>query len=412
MKRLIAAISMAFAALTAAAATLSPIQLLNPTGSTSGQAILSTGSSTAPAWGNVSISSLTGILPVANGGTNAATASGTSLDNIAGFSGTGFLTRTGAGAYAFQSATNGITLGNLAQAGANTVLANATGSTANWAAFTMPSCSSSTSALQWTSGTGFSCYASSATTTAGLSQFASTTSAQLAGVLSDETGTGSAVFGTSPTIGTPTISGGTINNASVGATTPSTGAFTTLAASSTVSGTGFSNYLASPPAIGGTTAAAGSFTTLSSTGTFTPSQTSGIVGTTTSNNANTGSVGEYLNASGPQVSATSGVSVNGASQALTAGDWDAECVLTTVPAGTTTTSSIIVGLSTTSATLGAFGTSVQYPYAIAAGVAAIVSGPLVRLSLSAGATAYCVANVTFGVSTMQVNGFIRARRVR
>jgi hypothetical protein len=38
-----------------------------------------------------------------------------------------------------------------------------------------------------------------------------------------------------------------------------------LAASSTVSGTGFSTYLASPPAIGGTAAAAGTFTTLSGT---------------------------------------------------------------------------------------------------------------------------------------------------
>ena len=38
------------------------------------------------------------------------------------------------------------------------------------------------------------------------------------------------------------------------------GAFTTLSASSTVSGTGFSTYLASPPAIGGTAPAAGTFT--------------------------------------------------------------------------------------------------------------------------------------------------------
>jgi hypothetical protein len=53
-------------------------------------------------------------------------------------------------------------------------------------------------------------------------------------------------------------------NGTVGATTPSTGAFTTLSASSTVSGTGFSTYLASPPAIGGTAAAAGAFTTLTS----------------------------------------------------------------------------------------------------------------------------------------------------
>lgn len=53
----------------------------------------------------------------------------------------------------------------------------------------------------------------------------------------------------------------------IGATTASSGAFTTLSASSTVSGTGFSTYLASPPAIGGTTAAAGSFTTLSASST-------------------------------------------------------------------------------------------------------------------------------------------------
>ncbi len=46
----------------------------------------------------------------------------------------------------------------------------------------------------------------------------------------------------------------------------STGSFTTLAASSTVSGVGFSTYLASPPAIGGTAAAAGSFTTLAASG--------------------------------------------------------------------------------------------------------------------------------------------------
>lgn len=38
-----------------------------------------------------------------------------------------------------------------------------------------------------------------------LSQFAATTSAQLAGVLSDETGSGAAVFGTSPTISLPTL---------------------------------------------------------------------------------------------------------------------------------------------------------------------------------------------------------------
>ena len=66
-----------------------------------------------------------------------------------------------------------------------------------------------------------------------------------------------------------TLTGGTINGMTIGATTASTGAFTTLSASSTVSGTGFSTYLASPPAIGGTAAAAGTFTTLTTSSTIT-----------------------------------------------------------------------------------------------------------------------------------------------
>jgi hypothetical protein len=43
---------------------------------------------------------------------------------------------------------------------------------------------------------------------------------------------------TSPTINTATFAGGTVNNASIGATTPNTGAFTTLSASGQVSFTG------------------------------------------------------------------------------------------------------------------------------------------------------------------------------
>ena len=52
----------------------------------------------------------------------------------------------------------------------------------------------------------------------------------------------------------------------IGSGTANSGAFTTLSASSTVSGTGFSTYLASPPAIGGTTAASGRFSSLTNTG--------------------------------------------------------------------------------------------------------------------------------------------------
>lgn len=52
----------------------------------------------------------------------------------------------------------------------------------------------------------------------------------------------------------------------IGGTVAAAGSFTTLAASSTVSGAGFTTYFASPPAIGGTVAAAGSFTTLNASG--------------------------------------------------------------------------------------------------------------------------------------------------
>lgn len=63
---------------------------------------------------------------------------------------------------------------------------------------------------------------------------------------------------------------------SIGSTTPAAGAFTTLSASSTVSGTGFSTYLASPPAIGGTVAAAGKFTTMNLSSTLTMASGAGI----------------------------------------------------------------------------------------------------------------------------------------
>lgn len=58
---------------------------------------------------------------------------------------------------------------------------------------------------------------------------------------------------------------GNLNSVTVGVTTASDGAFTTLSASSTVSGTGFSTYLASPPAIGGTTPNTVNATTVTAT---------------------------------------------------------------------------------------------------------------------------------------------------
>lgn len=55
----------------------------------------------SPTYNNLTVQGIATLtahpLAVSSGGTNSATASGTALDNITGFSGTGFLTRTGAG---------------------------------------------------------------------------------------------------------------------------------------------------------------------------------------------------------------------------------------------------------------------------------------------------------------------------
>lgn len=134
MKRLIVSTLAALAAFAAQAATLVPVGLMNPAGSTAGQTIVSQGASVVPVWAKLTAANVTG----------------------------------------------------------------------------------------------------AAATASPLSQFASTTSAQLAGVISDETGSGALVFGTSPTITTPTITTPTIvgtatnNNAAAG----SVGEFVTATSSS------------------------------------------------------------------------------------------------------------------------------------------------------------------------------------
>lgn len=212
---------------------------INSTGSTITNATITGGS----------ISGISPPIPVASGGTNSATASGAALDNITGFASTGFMSRTGAGAYSFTGSTGSgnvvlatsptiasptvtgafnatglVTLADLATQAANTVLANATASSASPTAFAMPGCSAATNALTWTTSTGFTCNSAINAATLGGATFASP--------------------------------------GAIGSTTPNTGAFTTLSASGTVSGAGFSNYLAAPPAIGSTTPNTGAFTTL------------------------------------------------------------------------------------------------------------------------------------------------------
>ena len=130
----------------------------------------------------------------------------------------------------------------------------------------------------------------------------------------------SAVHATSGTLASVAVTGGTINNTPVGATTPNTGAFTTLnSTGGALNGT-----------LGATTPSTVAATTISATGSITPAQGPGIVGTTTNNNANTGSWGEYLTNATTGTSLTANTPANATSVSLTAGDWDVSGVLTYV----------------------------------------------------------------------------------
>ena len=353
MKRLTTLLFGLALSLAAGAATLAPVQLLNPAGSTSGQAIISTGPSTAPGWASVAVSSLAPI-------------------------------------------------------SANTVLGNATGSSAAPAALAVPSCSTSASALNWTSASGFSCNTAVNAATLGGATFAAP-----GGIGGTTPGAGAfTTLSASSTVSGTGFSTYLASPPAIGGTTPAGGAFTTLSASSTVSGTGFSTYLASPPAIGGTTAASGRFTTLTATSTITPSSTAGIVGTTTNDSANAGSFGEYQTATTTNTSMSTGAGTNLTQITLTAGDWDVSGNAYFHPAGSTTISGLVASISTTSATLGAIGSLIYLQSTFTTGSANYLPTPDVRISVATSTTVYLVGVANFGTSTMQGDGFIRARRVR
>lgn len=145
---------------------------------------------------NVSLTAgVTGTLPVANGGTGVTTSTGTGSNVL---STSPSLTTPSIGV-ATGTSFNSITGLSSTTPNANGTAAVGTGTTTARADHVHP-----------TTGLGL--------TASGLNQFAATTSAQLAGVISDETGSGSLVFGTSPTITTPTISGNaTFNSTTLGA---------------------------------------------------------------------------------------------------------------------------------------------------------------------------------------------------
>lgn len=73
----------------------------------------------------------------------------------------------------------------------------------------------------------------------GVATFLATpTSANLASAVTNETGSGALVFGTAPTLSNPVITGGSIDNTPIGASTKSTGAFSSVSGGTTPATTG------------------------------------------------------------------------------------------------------------------------------------------------------------------------------
>lgn len=166
-------------------------------------------------------------------------------------------------------------------------------------------------------------------------------------------------------------------------------------------------------AIGATTRSSGAFTTLSATGTFTPAQTSGIVGTTTNNSASAGSVGEFVSASvasGSAVSLTSVTAKTVTSISLTAGDWDVWGNWESVTGGTTVVAAVICGLSTTTNTLVDPYTETFTPST--AGITPGVQAVCQRFLVATTTTVFLIAWAAFSTSTLSAYGNIYARRRR
>lgn len=162
---------------------------------------------------------------------------------------------------------------------ANKVLGNGTASTAAPQQLAVGSCSTSSSALIWTTSTGFGCNTSINAATLGSATFANP----------------GAIGGGTPAAGAfTTISAtGQITSTLVTGTAPFSVASTTNVANlnaSTLSGATF----ASPGAIGSTAASTGLFTTIGASGLISPTSTVGIKGTIGADSPAAGSVGEVF----------------------------------------------------------------------------------------------------------------------
>ncbi len=194
-----------------------------------GSALISGGIGVAPSYGKIGLTThVSGTLPVANGGTGI-----TSLGaGVATFLGTpssanlaaAVTNETGTGALVFATSPTLTTPNIGAATGTSAVLTGAAGvltraaatqdgvelvgragGTGSFKVSLTPTTLSASRTITLADGNTTLQAGTMAVTGTALSQFAATTSSQLAGVISDETGSGALVFATSPTLVTPAL---------------------------------------------------------------------------------------------------------------------------------------------------------------------------------------------------------------
>jgi hypothetical protein len=218
-----------------------------------GNALISGGVGVAPAWGKIGLGThVSGTLPVANGGTGI-TSFGTGVATFLQTPSSANLAaavtgETGSGALVFASsptlvtpvigAATGTSLaltgGSLTARAAATqdavILAGRAGGTGSFGVTISPTTLTANRTVTLADGNTTLQTGTMAITGGTLGQFASTTSAALAGVINDETGSGALVFATSPSLTTPSLGVATatsINKVSI--TAPTNSATLTIA---------------------------------------------------------------------------------------------------------------------------------------------------------------------------------------
>jgi hypothetical protein len=140
-----------------------------------------------------------------------------------------------------------------------------------------------------------------------------------------------------------------------------------------------------------------------------------IRGTTTNDSAATGIVGEYIESIISSGTAYPATNTWGdlTSISLTAGDWDVQFNPVFTQDTSLTTSGLLAGVSSSSATLPSGAAERAHSPSGPNGNSDLsIAPPVTRISLASTTTIYGVATGIFSAGTMSAYGFIRARRVR